>query len=87
MPIIDLFLFGIPFLTKKFFSGYARIILAVISFYFMQSHYIIAGWCYIVSALLDAIDGHAARAFNQSEFNRTVNQITAKWIIMAFVLV
>lgn len=50
-----------------FFSGYARIILAIISFYFMQTHYAIAGWCYIISALLDAIDGHAARAFNQSK--------------------
>lgn len=33
----------------------------------MQTNYIAAGWCYIISALLDAIDGHAARAFNQSE--------------------
>lgn len=33
----------------------------------MQTNYIVAGWCYIISALLDAIDGHAARAFNQSE--------------------
>lgn len=50
-----------------FFVGYARITLALIAFYFMQTNYIVAGWCYIVSALLDAIDGHAARAFNQSE--------------------
>lgn len=49
--------------------GYTRMVLAVIAFYFMQTHYILAGWCYIISALLDAIDGHAARAFNQSEFN------------------
>lgn len=48
-------------------SGYARIVLAVIAFYFMQTNYIVAGWCYIISALLDAIDGHAARAFNQSQ--------------------
>lgn len=48
-------------------SGYARIVLAVIAFYFMQTNYIVAGWCYIISALLDAIDGHAARVFNQSE--------------------
>lgn len=49
-------------------SGYARIFLAIISFYFMQTNYIVAGWCYIISALLDAIDGHAARAFNQSRW-------------------
>lgn len=48
-------------------AGYTRMVLAVIAFYFMQTHYILAGWCYIVSALLDAIDGHAARALNQSE--------------------
>lgn len=49
------------------FLGYARIVLAVIAFYFMQTNYVIAGWCYIISALLDSVDGHAARAFNQSE--------------------
>lgn len=34
----------------------------------MQTNYVVAGWCYIISALLDAIDGHAARAFNQSKW-------------------
>lgn len=53
-------------------SGYARIFLAIIAFYFMQSHYVVAGWCYIVSALLDAFDGHAARAFNQSELKQNI---------------
>lgn len=69
------------------FTGYARIILAIISFYFMQTNYIIAGWCYIISALLDAIDGHAARAFNQSEWichytidlKFALNQINSHW--------
>lgn len=46
-------------------SGYARIILAIISFYFMPSNYVISSWCYIISVLLDALDGHAARKFNQ----------------------
>lgn len=50
------------------FSGYGRIVLAVIAFYFMQTNYVVAGWCYIISALLDSVDGHAARAFNQSEY-------------------
>lgn len=44
--------------------------LAVIAFYFMRTNYVVAGWCYIVSALLDSVDGHAARAFNQSECSR-----------------
>lgn len=33
----------------------------------MSTNYIISGWCYAISALLDAIDGHAARHFNQSK--------------------
>lgn len=49
------------------FSGYGRIVLAIIAFYFMRTNYVIAGWCYIVSALLDSVDGHAARHFNQSK--------------------
>lgn len=50
-----------------FSSGYARIILAVVSFWFMPTNYIISSWCYIISVLLDALDGHAARKFNQCE--------------------
>lgn len=48
-----------------FRAGYARIVLAIVSFYFMPTNYIIASWCYIISVLLDALDGHAARKFNQ----------------------
>lgn len=82
-----------PWLTTivdLIFSGYARIVLAVISFYFMQTNYIVAGWCYIISALLDAIDGHAARAFNQSEYKlfnydlkpNAVNLIKLRWLFL-----
>lgn len=35
--------------------------LAIISFYYMPTNYAIASVCYVTSALLDAIDGHAAR--------------------------
>lgn len=57
--------------------GYGRIVLAIIAFYFMQTNHIIAGWCYIVSALLDSMDGHAARAFNQStKFGAMLDQLT-----------
>jgi len=34
----------------------------------MPTNYIVSSWCYIISGLLDAIDGHAARYFNQSKF-------------------
>lgn len=52
-----------------FFLGYARIILAIISFWFMSTNYIISGWCYIISVSLDSMDGYAARALNQSKLN------------------
>lgn len=48
-------------------SGFGRVILAIISFYFMPTHCVLACTCYITSALLDAFDGHAARYFNQSK--------------------
>lgn len=66
--IIDLKLHWLSLLFCFRFAGYARIVLAIIAFWFMSTHYVIAGWCYIISALLDAVDGHAARAFNQSKF-------------------
>ena len=47
-------------------SGYARIILALISFYFMPTNPIVASVFYLLSGLLDAFDGWAARRFNQS---------------------
>lgn len=49
--------------------GYGRIILAIVSFWFMSTNYLISGWCYAISALLDAVDGHAARFFDQSKYN------------------
>ena len=30
----------------------------------MSTNYVIASWCYVVSSLLDAVDGHAARYYN-----------------------
>ena len=34
----------------------------------MPTSYVLAAWCYILSGLLDAFDGYAARALNQSMF-------------------
>lgn len=56
------------FFSPVFITGYSRIVLAVISFYFMPTNYIVASTCYVISVLLDALDGHAARAFNQCEY-------------------
>lgn len=45
--------------------GYARVIFLLISLPLMQSHPWQAIACYLTSALLDAFDGMAARAYNQ----------------------
>lgn len=58
-------------------TGFGRVILALISFYFMPTNYVVASWCYVVSSLLDAIDGHAARYYNQStKFGAILDQLT-----------
>ncbi|KAB0791563.1 hypothetical protein PPYR_03363 [Photinus pyralis] len=57
--------------------GYGRIILAIISFYFMPTNYVVATACYVLSALLDAFDGYAARYFDQStKFGAMLDQLT-----------
>lgn len=57
--------------------GYARIVLAVISFYYMMTNYVVATWCYIISSLLDAFDGHAARMLNQgTKFGAMLDHLT-----------
>lgn len=43
----------------------------------MPTNHVIATVCYVVSALLDAFDGHAARYFNQStKFGAILDQLT-----------
>lgn len=57
--------------------GYARIILAIVSFYYMSTDYVTACCCYVASGLLDALDGHAARLLNQSTiFGAMLDQLT-----------
>ncbi|CAG9791357.1 unnamed protein product [Diatraea saccharalis] len=57
--------------------GFARVILLIISLYYMPTHCVVACTCYITSALLDAFDGHAARYFNQStKFGAMLDQLT-----------
>jgi len=64
-------------IVKIFPTGFARVILALISFYFMPTNYVVASWCYVVSSLLDAVDGHAARYYNQTtKFGSILDQLT-----------
>jgi len=63
--------------------GYARIILALISFWFMPTSYGMASFCYILSGLLDAVDGHAARLLNQSsKFGAMLDMLTDRCATM-----
>ncbi|THY57647.1 CDP-diacylglycerol-inositol 3-phosphatidyltransferase PIS [Aureobasidium pullulans] len=67
----DIFLF-VPNLI-----GYARIILTVVSLYFMPVHPRRCSAIYVVSCLLDALDGWAARRFNQgTKFGAVLDMVT-----------
>ena len=48
---------------------------------FMPTSYVAAGWCYILSAGLDAFDGHAARALDQStKFGAMLDMLTDRYV-------
>lgn len=58
-------------------SGYFRIVLAVASLYFMPLHPRRCSFLYSISCLLDAIDGIAARKFQQStRFGAVLDMVT-----------
>ncbi|CAC5379885.1 CDIPT [Mytilus coruscus] len=44
---------------------YFRVITALLSFYYMRTDYMLTTFWYLLSGLLDAIDGHAARMLDQ----------------------
>ncbi|KAI9357374.1 CDP-alcohol phosphatidyltransferase-domain-containing protein [Zopfochytrium polystomum] len=57
--------------------GYARILLAVVAFAYLPTNPWIAMASYSASALLDALDGHAARYFDQStKFGAVLDMVT-----------
>ncbi|KAK4233858.1 hypothetical protein C8A03DRAFT_38398 [Achaetomium macrosporum] len=57
--------------------GYSRIILAVASLYYMPLHPRTCSLLYSVSCLLDALDGYAARYFEQStRFGAVLDMVT-----------
>lgn len=63
--------------------GYARVVLAIMSFYFMADRHAAAAACYIVSGFLDALDGHAARLLKQSsKFGAMLDQLTDRCATM-----
>ena len=63
--------------------GYARVVLALLSLYFMAERHAAAATCYVVSGLLDALDGHAARLLGQSSrFGAMLDQLTDRCATM-----
>jgi CDP-diacylglycerol--inositol 3-phosphatidyltransferase len=58
-------------------SGYSRVVLAVISLYYMPLHPRTCTLLYSISCLLDALDGMAARRFEQStKFGAVLDMVT-----------
>lgn len=63
--------------VPPFSSGYFRIVLAVASLYYMPLHPRTCSLLYSISCLLDALDGYAARYFNQStRFGAVLDMVT-----------
>jgi len=57
--------------------GYTRVVLAIISLYYMPLHPRRCSFLYSVSCLLDALDGHAARHYKQStRFGAVLDMVT-----------
>ncbi|ESO01406.1 hypothetical protein HELRODRAFT_81815 [Helobdella robusta] len=68
--------------------GYLRILLLLISMYVMPTNHIVAAWCYIISGLLDSLDGHAARLLNQStKFGAFLDMLTDRCATMCLLVV
>src|SRR5690606_30348038 len=58
-------------------SGYTRVVLALVSLYYMPIHPLTCFTTYAISCLLDALDGLAARALNQStKFGAVLDMVT-----------
>ncbi|KAJ5161879.1 hypothetical protein N7492_007271 [Penicillium capsulatum] len=65
------------FLFAPNLIGYFRIVLAIASLYYMPLHPRTCSLLYSVSCLLDALDGYAARYFNQSTtFGAVLDMVT-----------
>lgn len=63
--------------------SYFRIILTLVSFYFMMEDPIATAIAYAISAALDAVDGMAARYFNQSSrLGAMMDQLTDRISLM-----
>jgi phosphatidylglycerophosphate synthase len=61
--------------------GYTRVILAGLSLHFMSFHPKYCTLAYVISCLLDAVDGQAARALGQtSKFGAVLDMVTDRCV-------
>ena len=58
--------------SLTFFLGYLRVILTIAAFALIMKHPSLAGFLYFLNSLLDSLDGHLARSFNQCENNMLI---------------
>lgn len=81
MPEENIFLF-VPNLI-----GYARIVFALIAFYFMPCCPLTASSFYLLSGLLDAFDGYAARTLKQgTRFGAMLDMLTDRCSTMCLLV-
>ncbi|XP_028670639.1 CDP-diacylglycerol--inositol 3-phosphatidyltransferase [Erpetoichthys calabaricus] len=67
--------------------GYCRILFAFVAFAFMPTNPLLAAFFYLLSGLLDAFDGHAARALNQgTKFGAMLDMLTDRCATMCLLV-
>ena len=65
--------------------GYLRIIFMILSFYFSKYNWSLAIFFYGFAFFGDVVDGHVARAFNQSsEFGGILDMVTDRLMLLIF---
>uniref|UniRef100_A0A915JID3 CDP-diacylglycerol--inositol 3-phosphatidyltransferase n=1 Tax=Romanomermis culicivorax TaxID=13658 RepID=A0A915JID3_ROMCU len=68
--------------------GYCRILFAFVSFYYMPTDYYKAFFFYGASSLMDAVDGYAARYFNQgTRFGAMLDMLMDRCGTMCLIMV
>ncbi|KAI1328049.1 CDP-diacylglycerol-inositol 3-phosphatidyltransferase-like protein PIS [Xylariaceae sp. FL0255] len=76
-PVEDDYIRENIFLFWPNLIGYFRVVLAIASLYYMPLHPRTCSLLYSISCLLDALDGYAARHFNQStRFGAVLDMVT-----------
>ncbi|XP_065830494.1 CDP-diacylglycerol--inositol 3-phosphatidyltransferase-like [Oscarella lobularis] len=76
------------FLFAPNLIGYLRVILTIAAFALIMKHPSLAGFLYFLNSLLDSLDGHLARSFNQcTKFGATFDMLIDRCGTMCFLIV